>query len=75
MFIIFRCDSISWDLKYDIPTQNIQIYKYANYAEYAPYINYAKYDTFPKTVDMMELKYITCNHISLFGDKKIKHLL
>ena len=32
--------------------------KYANNAEYPPYTNYAKYDTFTKTVDMMELKYI-----------------
>ena len=35
-----------------------KICKYANYAEYTPYTNYAKYDTFTKTVDMMELKYI-----------------
>ena len=49
-----------------------KIYKYANYAEYVPYINlYAKNDTFTKTVDMMELKYITSNHILLFGDKNI----
>ena len=34
-------------------------------------LSYAKNDTFTKTVDMMELKYITSNHILLFGDKNI----
>ena len=29
-----------------------------NFAEYATYTNYEKYDTFTKTVDMVELKYI-----------------